>query len=61
MNLKLNYWYLAALIPVALAFVNGAYGAQLVVVGVTLGIFFGTLSLRRPRAADATHTNPGHG
>ena len=39
---------------------QGHYAAQLGVLGLTLGIFFGTISLRRP-GGDATTTNPGHG
>jgi hypothetical protein len=54
--MKLNPWYLAP-IPVALLASHGAFGAQLAVLGVTLGIFFGTLSLRRPEAGDATTTH----
>ena len=56
--MKLNPWYLAALVPVALFVADGSFGPQVAVLGVTLGIFFGTLSLGRPR--DATSTNPGH-
>lgn len=55
--MKLNAWYLLAPIPVALLAAHGGFGAQLAVLGVTLGIFFGTLSLRRPAAGDATTTN----
>ena len=57
--MKLNLWYLAALIPLALL-ANGAFGAQLAVLGLALGIFFGTLSLGKPTPGDATSTNPGH-
>jgi hypothetical protein len=59
--MKLNAWYLAAatLFTIVVAS-SGRYGAQLGVLGLTLGIFFGTLSLRRP-GGDATSTNPGHG
>jgi len=57
--MKLNVWYLVALIPVALLVSSGAFGAQLAVLGLTLGIFFGTLSLRRQTPGDATTTNPG--
>jgi hypothetical protein len=56
--MKLNPWYLAV-IPVALLLSKGEYGAQLLVLGVTFGIFFGTLSLRRPGTGDATTTHPG--
>jgi hypothetical protein len=58
--MKLNVWYLVALIPIALLVSSGAFGAQLAVLGLTLGIFFGTLSLRRPTPGDATSTHPGH-
>ena len=57
--MKLNTWYLAALFPMSLLVLGGQFGAQLAVLGLTLGIFFGTLSLRKPRAGDATST--GHG
>ena len=56
--MKLNLWYLAALVPLALMLREGAFGAQLAVLGLTLGIFFGTLSLRRP-PGDAASTHPG--
>ena len=58
--MKLNPWYLAAVVPIALLIASGAFGAQIAVLGLTLGIFFGTLSLRkRPPIApgDATTTN----
>ena len=54
-----TYWYLPPL-AIALALATmGPYGAPLVVLVVTLGIFFGTVSLRSPRAPDATSTHPG--
>jgi hypothetical protein len=59
--MKLNPWYLVALVPCAMLFARGEYGAQLMVLGLTLGIFFGTLSLKRPGTADASTTHPGHG
>jgi hypothetical protein len=40
--------YLTALIPVTLLLERGVLGAQVAVLGLTLSIFFGTLSLRRP-------------
>jgi hypothetical protein len=59
-RMKLNPWYLAAIVPTALLLASeGQYAAQLGVLGMTLGIFFGTLSLRRPVEGDATSTNPG--
>lgn len=59
--MKSAAWYLAALIPMFLLLVKGDYGAQLMVLGLTFGIFFGTLSLRKPGTADASTTHPGHG
>ena len=59
--MKLNAWYMAAITLVMLVVASqGHYAAQLGVLGLTLGIFFGTISLRRP-GGDATTTNPGHG
>ena len=55
--MKFNPWYLVVPVPVALLASHGAFGAQLAVLGITLGIFFGTLSLRRPEAGDATTTH----
>jgi len=53
---KLNPYFFAA-IPALLLVGRGTYGAQLAVLGVTLGIFFGTLSLRRPGEGSATTTH----
>jgi hypothetical protein len=58
--MKLNPWYLAALVPLFLLAAGGAFSAQIAVLGVTLGIFFGTLSLQRPAAGGATTTHSGH-
>ena len=58
--MKLNPWYLTALIPLALLASNGAFSAQIAVLGLTLGIFFGTVSLRKPTPSDATTTHPSH-
>ena len=59
--MKLNVWYFAAAVPLALLVSSGAFGAQIALLGLTLGIFFGTLSLRKrpPLGApgDATTTN----
>ena len=54
--MKLNPYLLAA-VPALFLVARGAFGAQLVVLGVTLGIFFGTLSLRRPGEGSATTTH----
>jgi hypothetical protein len=58
-----SYWYLA---PIALGLAvllrlaaMGPYGTPMLVLGVALGIFFGTVSLRGHRARDATSTHPG--
>jgi len=59
--MKLSAWYVApAALLTAVAMSQSQYTAQLGVLALTLGIFFGTLSLRRP-GGDATSTNPGHG
>jgi hypothetical protein len=58
--MKLNVWTLAAIAPLTLLLASGAFGAQIAVLGLTLGIFFGTLSLRKPPSlapGDATTTN----
>jgi hypothetical protein len=52
--MKLSPWYLAAAsIPAALL-AGGQFGAQIVVLGVTVGIFLGTLALGRPQASATT-------
>ena len=55
-----SYWYLA---PIALAFglsASGPFGTPVLVLGVAIGIFLGTVSLRGHRARDAaTSTHPG--
>lgn len=58
--MSLNPWYLVAPGILALLALTGTMGAQLAVLGVTLGIFFGTLSLGKARPGDATSTSPGH-
>jgi hypothetical protein len=59
-TMKQNLWYLLfGIAPVLLLASSGAQGAQLTVLGLTLGIFFGTLSLRKPDPSDATSTNSG--
>ena len=54
--MKWSPFFLAALTP--FAFVNpGVFLGHAVVLMVTLGIFFGTLSLRRPGEGSATTTH----
>lgn len=53
--MKLSPWYFAASIPVAYL-AAGQFGAQIAVLGVTVGIFLGTLALGRPQASSATTT-----
>ena len=57
--MKLTPWYLAAIAPIAIAGCSGALLGHFAVLAVTLGIFFGTLSLGNqtsiaPAAADAS-------
>lgn len=59
-----SYWYLAPIaigLPIVLGLpAMGPYGTPMLVLGVALGIFFGTVSLRGHRARDATtSTHPG--
>ena len=59
-KMKQDYWILLlGAVPVVLLASTGTYGAQLTVLGLTLGIFFGTLSLRRRTPDDVTSTNSG--
>ncbi len=46
-KMKLTPWYLAALAPLAVAGCSGAFLGHFAVLALTLGIFFGTLSLGR--------------
>lgn len=60
--MKLTPWYLAALAPIAAAGCSGAYFGHVAVLLVTLGIFFGTLSLgRREAASGGVATLPSAG
>jgi hypothetical protein len=54
-----THWYLPPLAALAALSVLGPYGTPLVVLALTLGIFFGTVSIRAPRTTDATSTHPG--
>jgi hypothetical protein len=51
--MRLTPWYLAAIAPLAVAGCSGAFFGQFAVLALTLGIFFGTLSLGRQAARDA--------
>ncbi|HZU82004.1 MAG TPA: hypothetical protein VE987_03760 [Polyangiaceae bacterium] len=51
--MKLTPWYLVAFAPIAVAGCSGAFLGQFAVLGVTLCIFFGTLTLGRHRAGGA--------
>ncbi len=55
-TMSLTPWYLAAIAPLAVAGCSGAYFGQLAVLALTLGIFFGTLSLGRVAAVRDTKT-----
>ena len=52
--MKQHTWVLALLLPVPLLFMGSAVFAQVAVLGLTLGIFFGTLSMRKPGPGDAS-------
>jgi hypothetical protein len=49
--MKLTPWYLAALLPIAIAGCSGALMGHVAVLAVTIGIFVGTLSLGRAQKA----------
>ena len=50
-TMRLTPWYLAAIAPLAVAGCSGAFFGHFAVLALTLGIFFGTLSLGRQAAA----------
>jgi hypothetical protein len=56
--MKLTPWYLVAIAPIAVAGCAGAFMGQCAVLGVTLCIFVGTLTLGRQPRADATDLAP---
>lgn len=57
--MKITPWYLAALAPFAAIGYSGAYLGHAAVVLVTVGIFFGTLSLGRvPAPASPSPAQP---
>jgi len=49
--MKFTPWYLAALFPFVVLGMTGALTAQLAILLVVFGIFFGTLSLNRGQVA----------
>ena len=51
--MKLTAWFVAAVAPFAALGLSGAFLGHLAVLAVTLGIFFGTLSLGRHTAPSA--------
>jgi hypothetical protein len=60
--MKITPWYLAALAPFAAIGCSGAYLGHAAVVVLTIGIFFGTLSLGRtpnvPRSSPSSPAQP---
>jgi len=57
--MKITPWYLAALAPFAAIGCSGAYLGHAAVVVLTIGIFFGTLSLgKTPSASSASPAPP---
>ncbi len=58
--MKVTPWCLAALAPIAAAGCSGTFLGHFAVLALTLGIFFGTLSLGRQRVGTGTATDaPG--
>ena len=57
--MKLTPWYLVAIAPIAVAGCSGAFLGQCAVLGVTICIFVGTLTLGRAPAA-ARHATGQH-
>lgn len=55
-----SYWYLAPIAGAIGLAATGPFGTPVLVLGVAIGIFLGTVSLRGHRARDAaTSTHPG--
>jgi hypothetical protein len=52
--MKLTHWYIAALAPIAIAGCSGTFLGHVAVLALTLGIFFGTLSLGRATASSGS-------
>lgn len=57
--MKFSLYSLIALVALGALVLAGSVGIQLAVLGVTLGIFFGTLSLRSPAVGEASSTGTG--
>ena len=57
--MKITPWYLAALAPFAAIGCSGAYLGHAAVVVLTIGIFWGTLSLGRTQSSSAEPPNAG--
>lgn len=55
--MKLTPWCIAAIAPIAVAGWSGALLGHVAVLGVTLGIFFGTLSLGRTISGSSSATD----
>jgi hypothetical protein len=57
--MKLTPWYLAAICPLAVAGCTGTFFGHFAVLALTLGIFFGTLSLGRHARSMSTSDEVG--
>jgi hypothetical protein len=56
-----SYWYVGLVALAAVLTALGPYGAPLAVVGLALGIFFGTVSIRRGMLSPTSlDTGSGH-
>jgi hypothetical protein len=56
-----SYWYVGLVALAAVLAALGPYGAPLAVVGLALGIFFGTVSIRRGMLSPTSlDTGSGH-
>lgn len=56
--MKITPWYLAALAPFAAIGCSGSYLGHAFVVVLTIGIFWGTLSLNRAPASSSSSDPP---
>ena len=55
-----SYWYLGLVALAAVLAALGPYGAPLAVVGLALGIFFGTVSIRRGMLSPTSLNSGSH-